>query len=310
MSAPGRPVSEPSTYRGRFAPSPTGPLHFGSLVTALASYLRATREGGAWLVRIEDLDPPREVAGASDDILRTLEALGLEWDGEVVFQSRREAAYEAALQQLRERGFAYPCGCTRREVAAAQAEDKRSELVYPGTCRGGLAPGRKPRIWRVRTGAEPVHFRDLLQGPQSQVLAQACGDFVVRRADRLFAYQLAVVVDDAEQGITEVVRGCDLLESTARQIHLQRLLGLPTPAYLHLPLAMGPAGTKLSKQTGAAPIDRRQGGAALHAALAFLGQQPPPALHGASPAEVLAWGREQWDLARIPRLPGCPTGWA
>lgn len=307
MPASGRSLSSRSEYIGRFAPSPTGPLHFGSLIAALASFLRAKSQQGRWLVRMEDLDRPREVAGAADHILRTLEALGLEWDGEVMYQSRHQVAYEAALQKLRNLGWAYPCGCTRSEIAAAQPDGTNNELVYPGTCRQGLLPGRAARAWRVRTTAEPIHFEDLLQGVQSQVLQRLCGDFVIRRADRLFAYQLAVVVDDAEQAITEVVRGCDLLDSTARQIHLQRLLALPTPDYLHLPVATDVAGNKLSKQTGAAPVDPRQGGAVLVAALQFLGQRPPQEMGRASPAEVLRWAAEHWRLSSVPRQRNGPA---
>ena len=307
MPASGRCASSRSEYIGRFAPSPTGPLHFGSLTTALASFLRAKSQRGRWLVRMEDLDRPREVAGAGDQILRTLEALGLEWDGNVMYQSRRQEAYDAALQQLRNLGWAYACGCTRREIAAAQPNGKIAEPVYPGTCRQGLPPGRAVRAWRVLTTAEPIHFEDLVQGNHSQVLERQCGDFVIRRADRLFAYQLAVVVDDAAQAVTEVVRGCDLLHSTARQIHLQRLLALPTPDYLHLPVATDAAGNKLSKQTGAAPIDPHQGGAALYAALKFLGQRPPQEMRRAAPAEVLCWAAEHWDLDLVPRQASRPA---
>lgn len=306
MSASGSESSSGSPYRGRFAPSPTGPLHFGSLITALASFLRARSQQGVWLVRMEDLDPPREMPGAADEILRTLEALELHWDETVRYQSSRHEAYEAALAQLREQGRAYACGCTRSEIAAAQRGDQQGEEpVYPGTCRSGLAPGREPRAWRVLTHGEPIHFDDLLQGPQRHVLEQICGDFVVRRADQLFAYQLAVVVDDADQRITEVVRGCDLLDSTTRQIHLQRLLDLATPRYLHLPLVLDPTGVKLSKQTGATPVSRRHGATALHSALAFLGQKPPDELARASASEVLAWGQAHWDLGSVPRLHGC-----
>ena len=194
MSVSGSESSSGPSYRGRFAPSPTGPLHFGSLITALASFLRARSQQGVWLVRMEDLDPPREMPGAADEILRTLEALELHWDETVRYQSSRHEAYEAALAQLREQGLAYACGCTRSEIAAAQHGDQPGEEpVYPGTCRSGLAPGREPRAWRVLTHGEPIHFDDLLQGPQRHVLEQICGDFVVRRADQFFAYQLAVV---------------------------------------------------------------------------------------------------------------------
>ena len=237
-------------YAGRFAPSPTGPLHFGSLVAALASWLDARAARGRWLVRIEDLDRPREAPGSATDILRTLERLGLFWDGEVLYQSRRREHYAAALRRLAPQ--CYACGCTRREIAdsslALAADGAR---IYPGSCRAGLAAGRSARAVRVRTEAAPIEFIDRVQGPQRQSLERDVGDFVLLRADGQFAYQLAVVVDDALQGVTDVVRGADLLGSTARQIHLQRLLGIPTPRYLHVPVALSAAGGKLSKQTGA-----------------------------------------------------------
>ena len=278
-------------YVGRFAPSPTGPLHFGSLVAALASWLDARAARGRWLIRIEDLDPPREQAGAADLMLRTLEGLGLVWDGPVVYQSLRAPLYEAALEKLRP--YAYRCGCTRREIADSSlglaADGAR---IYPGTCRPGLPPGKTPLAWRLRTSAEAIAFRDRVQGPRSQVLAAQVGDFVLYRADRQFSYQIAVVVDDAEQGITDVVRGADLLESTARQIYLQRLLGLATPRYLHVPVVLGPSGDKVSKQNRAQPIDLRQRDRLLCEALRFLGQPEACDLEEAIAA---------WDPARIPQ---------
>lgn len=258
-------------YTGRFAPSPTGPLHFGSLVAALASWLDARAARGRWLVRIEDLDRPRVQAGSADEILRVLQALGLQWDGEVLYQSRREAHYRKALERLG--SHTYWCGCSRREIADSSlglAVD--GARIYPGTCRGGLVPGRARRALRVKVAEEIIGFVDRLQGPQKQVLARDAGDFVLYRADGLFAYQLAVVVDDAAQGVSDVVRGADLLDSTARQIHLQRLLGLPTPRYLHVPVAVNAGGEKLSKQTGARAIDPRRSGEEMAAALRFLGQ--------------------------------------
>lgn len=270
--------SRPETnraYRGRFAPSPTGPLHFGSLVAAVGSYLRARAAGGQWFVRIEDIDPPREVPGAADDILRTLEAYGFEWDGEVMYQSRCTGAYEAALNRLRDIGALYACGCTRREIADSSIRGIDG-LVYPGTCRSGHIPGRTQYALRVRTdGAGIIEFNDRRQGVQRADLEKEFGDFVVRRADGLFAYQLACVVDDAEQGITEVVRGADLLTSTPRQIHLQRLLDLPTPSYVHLPVVLNEQGEKLSKQTFAAPLLREDAAAVLARAFAFLGRPVP-----------------------------------
>jgi len=275
-------------YIGRFAPSPTGPLHLGSLVAALASYMEARRAKGKWLVRIEDLDKPREEPGAADAILRTLEALGLHWDGAVEYQSRRIERYRAALAGLA--ALTYPCGCTRSEVAdSALAID--GARVYQGNCRAGLPAGKNARAVRIRAEGE-VGFADRVQGEQRQRLERDVGDFVVCRADGQFAYQLAVVVDDAEQGVTEVVRGADLLDSTARQIYLQRKLGHPMPAYLHVPVVVDSAGEKLSKQTGAAAIDPARGREALRRAFAFLGQPE---------TDDLAEGLHNWDTSRIPK---------
>jgi len=285
-------------YVGRFAPSPTGPLHFGSLVAALGSWLDARTAGGRWLLRMEDLDRPREQPGAAEAILHTLEDCALTWDGPVQRQSARTAAYDAALAQLRDAAAVYGCACTRREIADSSlglAAD--GAQVYPGTCRGGVPAGRSVRALRVRTPDEPITFIDRLQGVQSQTLSTEVGDFVLLRADGLHAYQLAVVVDDAWQGVTDVVRGADLLGSTARQILLQRLLGLPTPRYLHLPLAVNALGEKLSKQTHAAPA----GPADIFSALAFLNHAPPGELRDAPPAELLAWASTQWDAGRLPK---------
>jgi len=267
-------------YTGRFAPSPTGPLHMGSLIAAVASWLDARAAGGRWLVRMEDLDRPRCIPGAADAILRTLERLGLQWDGEVIYQSARIGRYRAALERLQ--AHTYWCGCTRREVADSSlglASD--GAHIYPGTCRA-RAP-RERRALRVRTTPEPIAFVDRLQGRCEQVLERAIGDFVLYRADGQFAYQLAVVVDDAEQGVSDVVRGADLLDSTARQIYLQRLLGYATPRYLHVPVALDSAGEKLSKQTGAAPVEADAH--ALARALRFLGQPDS----GTLAAAVRAW---------------------
>jgi len=291
----------PSAYRGRFAPSPSGPLHFGSLVTAVGSYLDARHHGGAWYLRIDDLDAPRVVPGAADAILRTLEAYGFAWDGEVGFQSRRSEAYARALAALERLGVVYPCGCSRREIADSSVRGPGA-AVYPGTCREGLAPGRQARAIRVSTVGAHIAFHDRLQGAITVDLAREVGDFVVRRADGPFAYQLAVVVDDAELGITDVVRGADLLDSTARQIHLQRLLGLPTPRYLHLPVVVNALGEKLSKQTLAPPLKTSTAARALTQALHFLGQAPPVELERAPVAEVWAWALAHWDPTRLPRL--------
>jgi glutamyl-Q tRNA(Asp) synthetase len=286
-------------YRGRFAPSPTGPLHFGSLVAAVGSFLDARSRGGEWRLRMDDLDRARCTAAAAANILRALEGFGFAWDGEVVWQSRRDAAYAAALEHLKAAGRVFPCACTRRELAdSALAPD--GAAIYPGTCRAGLAAARAPRAWRLRVDTARVRFEDAIQGGIVSDLATEAGDFILRRADGLFAYQLAVVVDDADAGITHVVRGADLLASTARQIFVQRCLGLPTPAYAHLPVAVNAAGEKLSKQTRAAPLDASRPGPALFAALEFLGQRPPAELHAAPAAELWSWAARHWRLDKVP----------
>ena len=239
---------------GRFAPSPTGPLHLGSLVAAVGSWLFARRAGGRWLVRMEDIDTPRVIPGSAEEILAALERYGLEWDGEVVWQSKRTRLYEHALEELREKNLVFDCACSRADLQRAASAPLGREPVYPGTCRHGLPPGKTPRAIRFRAPDEIIGFEDLLAGHVEENVAEATGDFVVRRADGLFAYQLAVVVDDAEQGVTQVVRGADLLTSTPRQIALQRALGLPTPQYAHLPLIVNPDGSKLGKRDGALPL--------------------------------------------------------
>lgn len=295
-------------YRGRFAPSPTGPLHFGSLVAALGSYLDARACCGEWLLRIEDVDQPRAVPGAADGILRTLAAFAFEWDGEPVVQSRRRDLYHAALVRLQLDGDVYPCACSRREVAdSATQASVDGGLVYPGTCRAGVPAGRAARAWRMRVpeGQAAVQsFVDRVQGPQMQDLAREVGDFILLRADGQFAYQLAVVVDDALQGVTDVVRGADLLDSTPRQLWLQRRLGEDTPRYAHLPVATNAAGEKLSKQTLAAPVDSRAGSAALADAMRFLGHEVPAALRGAPLAEFWAWAIANWSMAKVPAARG------
>jgi glutamyl-Q tRNA(Asp) synthetase len=287
-------------YRGRFAPSPTGPLHFGSLVAASASYLEARARGGEWLLRMEDLDRARELPGAAAAILSALDAHGFEWDGEVVYQSRRDALYQAALEQLRAGGHTFDCACSRREIADSQLGPDGTP-IYPGTCRMGLPPGKAARAIRLRVGDASVAFDDAVQGRIEQDLARSVGDFVLHRADGFFAYQLAVVVDDAAQGITDVVRGADLLDSTPRQIFLQRLLQLPTPRYAHLPLALNAAGEKLSKQTLALPLDALQPAANIIAALEFLGQGPPAELARDSTDAAWDWARANWRLSKVPR---------
>jgi len=300
-------------YRGRFAPSPTGPLHFGSLVSALASWLDARAHGGAWLVRVEDIDGPRTVPGAAEDILATLDRFGFHADEPPEWQSRRVGLYRAALDRLIASGHVYPCGCTRKEIADSQlhAHRRNTTLIYPGTCRDGLH-GKPARAWRLRVpdddprapGGNPalIRFDDRWQGPQQQDLATEVGDFVLLRADGQWAYQLAVVVDDAQQGITHVVRGADLLDSTARQIWLQRCLGVPTPSWLHVPVATNAEGEKLSKQTGAQALDGTRPLEALAAAARHLGldlRDPAPTTLAAFQADAIdAWKRR---LAQLPR---------
>lgn len=298
-----------SLQRGRFAPSPTGPLHFGSLVAALGSYLEARARGGQWLVRMENLDPPREHPGAADLILRMLDAYGFAWDGAVMRQSERGDAYAQAIARLGARGALFQCACTRREIADSGLAfpGLDGELVYPGNCRDGLPPGRTARTTRIRAGREIISFEDAIQGTIRQDLAREVGDFVVRRADGFFAYQIAVVVDDACQGVTDVVRGADLLASTGRQIFLQRLLGLPTPRYAHLPAAVNAQGEKLSKQNLARPLDTQTAAPTLAAALAFLGQHPPPELARAGLREVWHWASHHWDISRVPRARSLPA---
>ncbi len=289
-------------YTGRFAPSPTGPLHAGSLVAALASYLDARAHQGRWLIRIEDIDEARTVAGAAEGIIDTLAAFGMHADGEIVWQSRRKSLYETAFTALGD--HVYPCACSRKEIAdsrVALAAD--GAAIYPGTCRAGLAPGRVPRAWRLRVPAaeDPaaqISFEDRWQGTVSENLASAVGDFVLRRADGFWAYQIAVVVDDADQQVTDVVRGADLLESTARQIYLQRLLGVPTPRYLHVPVVANERGEKLSKQTGATALDCSDPVGELQRAAARLGLALPAGLATIErfwTAAVPAWGRRFGD---------------
>lgn len=277
---------------GRFAPSPTGDLHFGSLLAAVASYLQAKSTGGRWLVRVEDIDPPREVPGSADRILRELQRFGMSSDEPVLFQSRRSRDYELAIAGLIDRGDAFWCGCSRSELPGSG--------IYPGSCRNGLPAGKSPRSVRLRVSAETVGFTDQIQGYVEENLQETVGDFVIRRADGLAAYQLAVVLDDAWQGVSEVVRGADLLDSTARQIYLQKRLGLPTPEYAHHPVAVGTDGRKLSKRLGSDPISSSTPASALSAALRFLGQDCPAE---SSVQSLWDWALSNWRLAAIPRSP-------
>lgn len=300
------PAAASTRYRGRFAPSPTGPLHFGSLVAALGSYLQARHQGGEWLVRIEDLDPPRELAGASDLILSTLERYGFEWDGEVWYQSRRHTVYLEVLAELARSGLSYRCGCSRREVAERQQRLGLPAGVYPGTCRTKDVSPHAHHAIRVITEGQHVALVDGIQGPIEQNVEHEVGDFVLRRADGFFAYQLAVVVDDAAQGITEIVRGSDLLDSTARQIALQRLLDYPTPAYHHLPVAVNELGQKLSKQTFAPALSTENPLPTLWLALRFLGQRPPRELLEGELASFWRWAIGNWQAQAIPRKLAIP----
>lgn len=300
------------TYRGRFAPSPTGPLHFGSLVAAVGSYLDAKAQGGEWLLRIEDVDEPRTQPGAADHILKTLAAFGFAWDGEVVVQSRRLDHYHALLVQLQLNADVYPCACSRSEIAAVtERVSVDGGLLYPGTCRDGLADGMAARAWRLRVPDREIRFVDRIQGANRQNLEREVGDFVLLRADGQYAYQLAVVADDAEQGVTHVMRGVDLLDSTARQIYLQQRLGFPTPVYAHLPVVVNAAGEKLSKQTRAAAVDPFHpwgGGAVLANALDFLGHPVPDELRRAPVNELWSWAISAWSIEQVPKVRGIFPG--
>jgi glutamyl-Q tRNA(Asp) synthetase len=299
------PATEPGTdnkplaYRGRFAPTPSGPLHFGSLVAAMASYLDARHQGGEWLVRMEDLDPPREVRGAADAILRALDVFGFEWDGPILYQHTRREAYRAALDELGRLGLTYGCNCSRKRLSAV-AQRGIDGPVYPGTCRR-RPPGEHLAV-RLRVPREQVQFQDRLQGLVSCNLPEECGDFVLRRADGVHAYQLAVVVDDAAQGVTHIVRGADLLTSSPRQIALQRYLQCPTPSYLHLPIALDSEGHKLSKQTLATPLDPKQPLPGLMAALEFLGMPCPADI--AARQDFWDWAVHCWPLRQLPPIRG------
>ena len=287
--------------RGRFAPSPTGPLHFGSLIAAVGSYLDARSRDGEWLVRIEDVDMPRVAPGAADAILRTLDAYGFQWNGPVVYQSQRTGHYRDALAHLEKLGLTYPCTCSRREIAQI-ADVGPAGMIYPGTCRIKTSHPKRAAAIRLLTDDKKICFTDRIQGKQSQRLATEVGDFVIRRADELFTYQLAVVVDDALQNITDIVRGSDLLEVTPRQIYLQRLLGFATPRYAHLPIAVDCNCAKLSKQTRATPLDMSHPVPALVTALRFLNQDPPAWLAREDLTTLWQWALTHWCVQRIPRM--------
>ncbi|MDP3677937.1 MAG: tRNA glutamyl-Q(34) synthetase GluQRS [Methylotenera sp.] len=287
---------------GRFAPSPTGPLHFGSLVAAVASYLEVKTHQGRWLLRMEDLDKPREIKGAADTILHSLEKFGFEWDGDVLYQSQRHGLYEEAFNSLKNKQLIYPCTCTRKEIADTTNQFGIDGIIYPGTCLSHPLKPNEANAWRVKTNALEISFVDAIQGEIKQTLSQNVGDFILKRADGLFAYQLAVVVDDAAQDITHIVRGADLLDSTPRQIYLQQLLGFSTPHYAHVPVATNAAGEKLSKQTLAKPITEDDANHLIFEALSFLGQYPSADLKHASLNEIWHWATNHWDIKKIPRL--------
>lgn len=300
---PSQPSKSPTAYRGRFAPSPTGPLHFGSLTTALGSYLDARSHGGCWLLRVEDLDPPREQPGAADAIMRMLESHGLHWDGPVLFQHARMQTYQTAVESLLDKNMAYSCACSRREIVDSGMHGLEGP-VYPGTCLKRLNNHTRAAGVRLKVPSDEIFsFDDALQGIFKQHLAKEIGDFIVRRTDGHFAYQLAVVLDDAFQDINHVVRGADLLISTPRQIYLQRLFGLPTPIYMHLPVAVDMQDAKISKQVQTSQLAGDSPSKMLYRALQFLGQSPPAELQSGAPHEVLAWAVSHWQPNSIRGIP-------
>ncbi len=285
---------QPTTYKGRFAPSPTGPVHFGTLVAAVGSYLQAKTNNGEWLIRIEDVDITRKVDGADADILKTLEAFGFEWHGKIIYQSEQTVHYEQALEQLISQSLIFPCLCSRKQLA------KSNSAIYPGTCRNRQLPEKNEHALRLLSKDIAIKFNDAVMGRQSQNIKRQCGDFVVRRRDGLFSYQLAVVVDDARQGISEIVRGADLLDSTPRQIYLQQLLKYSTPDYCHLPLAVNNSGNKISKSEGATKIDLQRKEQLLVSTLAFLGQNPAEDLAKSSINDIWSWAVEHWNVTLVP----------
>jgi len=287
------------SYRGRFAPSPTGPLHFGSLLAAASSYAQARHQQGQWLVRIEDVDLPRCDTSSTTQILKALETYGMHWDEDIIYQSQRNSFYQDALDKLAAQGDTYDCACTRKEINES-AESTVTMGIYPGTCRNGLAKGKTARSIRMRTDDNEIVFVDKVQAPLSQHLLKDVGDFIIKRADNLFAYQLAVVVDDEAQAITEIVRGSDMLDSTPRQLFLQQRLGYSTPDYIHIPLAVNNKGQKLSKQNMAPAINLVDPRPTLINALEFLNQQPPADLRDTSIDDIWQWVADNWSVKNIP----------
>ncbi len=288
-----------NSYIGRFAPSPTGPLHFGSLVAAVSSFAQARAHQGQWLVRIEDVDLLRCDTTSTTLILNTLAAYGMHWDDEIIYQSQRDDAYQTALDILKNKNLSYGCACSRKDINE-NTTSSDTALIYPGTCKHGLAEGKIARSVRLRTDDQEISFNDIVQGYFIQHISKQVGDFIIKRTDGLFAYQLAVVVDDAEENITEVVRGSDMLDSTPRQILLQRLLGYSTPTYMHTPLAVNSDGRKLSKQNRAPAIEVNDPRPTLLKALNFLGQQPPGELRNSDIDSIWEWVIKHWSAVAIP----------
>jgi glutamyl-Q tRNA(Asp) synthetase len=288
------------SYIGRYAPSPSGPLHFGSLVAAMASYLEARANNGLWLLRIDDLDIPRTMPGATDSIFKTLEALGFEWHGEITYQSRRTEAYINAFEALSQQDLIYPCACTRKEIADSATQGIDS-FIYPGTCRQGVSHLKEHYAWRIKSAPINISINDAIQGLITQNIGTDIGDFVLKRADGLFTYQLATVVDDAHQSVTHILRGADLLDSTPRQVYLQKILNIAQPEYAHIPVATNALGEKLSKQTLATSLDIQQTSTLLWQALDFLGQNPPNTLKRETTGQIWQWAKSHWQLDHVPR---------
>ena len=293
-------MSPQLSYRGRFAPTPSGPLHFGSLIAATGSYLQAKSLNGEWLLRIDDIDPPREQKGAADAILSTLEGFGFEWDSEVLYQSTRTQRYQEAVDELIQQRVAYACSCSRKALLK-NTEQTKGGTIYPGFCRNKSLNITTETSTRLRCDNEPVQFVDLIQGNQSFDMENDIGDFILQRRDRIFSYHLASGIDDAEQQITEVVRGADLLNCTPCHIHVQRRLNLPSPQYHHLPIAINRTGQKFSKQTHASPIDAKDSVALLYNTLKFLGQMPPINLMDSSQQDIWKWAKINWRLNLVPQ---------
>lgn len=293
-------MSKLQPYKGRFAPSPSGALHFGSLIAAMGSYLQAKDQQGEWIIRIDDIDPPREQAGATDHILKTLESFGFEWDGDVVYQSKNLQRYQAAVNDLINEKFAYPCSCSRSSIIKRTGHIK-GHIIYPGYCRNGVLDPSSEYNIRLRCNNEQVSFDDAIQGKQEINLENKNGDFILQRRDQYFSYHLASGIDDAEQGITEVVRGADLLFCTPCHIHVQHSLNLTSPKYCHLPIAVNKAGQKLSKQSYAEAIKAEESVALLYKTLKFLGQMPSLELREGSQKDIWSWAKTHWRLDLVPK---------